>query len=91
MNLLRSHIQMNVWQVGVYGHTSLTHQIGDQYYRQKTGIPQGSKISSLLCSFFYSFMEAEHLAWTRRPGTVRSGETRTNSSSVSSDISTTFS
>jgi len=48
----------------------LTLQIGDQYFRQKTGIPQGSKISSLLCSFFYSLLEAEHLSWTRRPGTV---------------------
>ncbi|WVQ96087.1 hypothetical protein IAU59_003188 [Kwoniella sp. CBS 9459] len=54
--LLKTHIQNNVWQVG------------KKLYRQKTGIPQGSKISSLLCSFFYAHMENEHLAFTRREG-----------------------
>jgi len=58
MHLLRTHIKENIWQ------------IGDKYFRQKTGIPQGSKISSLLCSFFYAYMEREHLAWINRPGTV---------------------
>ncbi|KAK8849571.1 hypothetical protein IAR55_004906 [Kwoniella newhampshirensis] len=56
MDLLRTHIKNNVWQVG------------KKYFRQKTGIPQGSKISSLLCSIFYAYMENEFLAWTRRDG-----------------------
>lgn len=57
MKILREHLKNNIWQ------------IGNKYYRQKTGIPQGSKISSLLCSFFYSWLEKDHLAWTRRDGT----------------------
>jgi len=60
MNLLRIHIKENIWQVG------------DGLFRQKSGIPQGSRISSLLCSFFYAYMEREHLPWLGRPGTVRS-------------------
>lgn len=58
MELLRSHIQHNIWQMG------------SELYRQRTGIPQGSRVSSLLCSFFYSWLENDHLAWTRRRGTV---------------------
>ncbi|WWC73585.1 uncharacterized protein I206_107557 [Kwoniella pini CBS 10737] len=56
LDLLKIHIQNNVWQ------------IGKQFYRQKVGIPQGSKISSLLCSFFYACMENEFLAFTRQQG-----------------------
>nr|XP_031859765.1 uncharacterized protein CI109_004837 [Kwoniella shandongensis]KAA5526837.1 hypothetical protein CI109_004837 [Kwoniella shandongensis] len=56
MELLRTHIKNNVWQVG------------RKYFRQQTGIPQGSKISSLLCSIFYAYMENEYLAWTRQNG-----------------------
>lgn len=46
-------------------------QVGKQYFRQKTGIPQGSKVSTLLCTMFYSYLENEHLSWTRREGSVR--------------------
>nr|XP_019043423.1 hypothetical protein I302_08000 [Kwoniella bestiolae CBS 10118]OCF22353.1 hypothetical protein I302_08000 [Kwoniella bestiolae CBS 10118] len=56
MELLKIHIQNNVWQVG------------KQFYKQKIGIPQGSKISSLLCSFFYACMENDHLGFTRQEG-----------------------
>ncbi|KAK4689413.1 telomerase reverse transcriptase, partial [Tremellales sp. Uapishka_1] len=56
LELIRVHIEENIIQ------------IGQQLYRQKTGIPQGSKISSLLCSFFYAFLENEHLSFVRRPG-----------------------
>jgi telomerase reverse transcriptase len=59
MDLLRTHIKENVWQVG------------SRLFRQKEGIPQGSKISSLLCSFFYSHLEREHLGWINQPGSVR--------------------
>ncbi|RXK34877.1 hypothetical protein M231_07866 [Tremella mesenterica] len=58
MSLLRTHIKENIWQ------------IDRRLFRQKTGIPQGSKISSLLCSSFYAAMEREHLQWTSsKPGT----------------------
>ncbi|WVR08145.1 hypothetical protein IAU60_005191 [Kwoniella sp. DSM 27419] len=56
LDLLRTHIRRNVWQ------------LGKTLYRQKTGIPQGSKISSLLCSFFYAHMENEYLKFTTKPG-----------------------
>ncbi|KAL0249996.1 hypothetical protein I308_103299 [Cryptococcus tetragattii IND107] len=58
LNLLRSHIKDNTWKVG------------KQYFRQKTGIPQGSKVSTLLCTMFYSFLENEHLSWTRCKGSL---------------------
>ncbi|WVN86882.1 uncharacterized protein L203_102056 [Cryptococcus depauperatus CBS 7841] len=58
LRLLREHIKDNFWQ------------IGKKYYRQRTGIPQGSKVSSLLCSFFYSYLENEYLSWSRRKGSI---------------------
>lgn len=39
-------------------------------FRQKTGIPQGSKISSLLCSFFYAVLEKDHLGFVNEACTV---------------------
>ncbi|PGH05494.1 hypothetical protein AJ79_06801 [Helicocarpus griseus UAMH5409] len=38
-------------------------KIGKKYFRQKTGIPQGSIVSTLLCNFFYSEFERERLAF----------------------------
>ncbi|BGP25246.1 Telomerase reverse transcriptase [Rhodotorula toruloides] len=52
MHLLREHITTNL--VKVSGHL----------YRQKTGIPQGSILSSLLCALFYGDMERRKLAFT---------------------------
>ncbi|XP_078575920.1 telomerase reverse transcriptase-like isoform X3 [Branchiostoma floridae x Branchiostoma japonicum] len=46
---LQHHVQNNVIQVG------------GSYYRQISGISQGSCLSSLLCSFFYADMERRHL------------------------------
>jgi telomerase reverse transcriptase len=51
LNMLREHI------------TSNTVKIGKKHYRQKNGIPQGSILSSLLCSFFYGAFEAENLSF----------------------------
>lgn len=45
-------------------------QIGSKLFRQKEGIPQGSKISSMLCSIFYASLEAQHLPFVHRPGSV---------------------
>lgn len=42
----------------------LALQIGDDYYRQKVGIPQGSVLSTLLCSFFYGDLEKAQLKFT---------------------------
>ncbi|KAH0004930.1 hypothetical protein KCU78_g13146, partial [Aureobasidium melanogenum] len=49
--LLREHIERNIVQ------------IGKKFYRQTTGIPQGSVVSSLLCNFFYAELEQRVLAF----------------------------
>lgn len=36
-------------------------RIGKKYYRQKTGIPQGSILSSTICNYFYADLERNHL------------------------------
>ncbi|OJD31087.1 telomerase reverse transcriptase [Diplodia corticola] len=51
MKLLTEHVERNIIK------------IGKKYYRQKTGIPQGSVLSSLLCSFFYAELEADLLGF----------------------------
>ncbi|GAA6042852.1 hypothetical protein JCM8097_007190 [Rhodosporidiobolus ruineniae] len=58
MELLREHITTNLVKVG------------GNLYRQKNGIPQGSVLSSLLCSLFYGDMERKKLAFTRSPDSV---------------------
>ncbi|BGP56240.1 hypothetical protein JCM8202_005757 [Rhodotorula sphaerocarpa] len=52
MQLLKEHITSNLVKVG------------GRLYRQKEGIPQGSILSSLLCSLFYGDMEKTRLAFT---------------------------
>ncbi|KGY14464.1 hypothetical protein PABG_12677 [Paracoccidioides brasiliensis Pb03] len=51
LRLLEEHIRNNLVKMG------------KRYFRQKTGIPQGSIVSTLLCNFFYSEFEREHLAF----------------------------
>ncbi|KAF8627995.1 hypothetical protein AX15_004120 [Amanita polypyramis BW_CC] len=59
LQLLRDHITENIVK------------IGSNYYRQVIGIPQGSILSSLLCSFFYGDMEKNELGpWTDDPQSV---------------------
>ncbi|CAK7219210.1 Telomerase reverse transcriptase [Sporothrix curviconia] len=53
--LAATHIQDNVVRVG------------DKYYRQKEGIPQGSVLSSTLCSYFYADLEEKELGFLRAP------------------------
>ncbi|CAG8450550.1 5243_t:CDS:10 [Paraglomus occultum] len=43
----------------------LEEHIDDKYYRQHTGIPQGSIISTLLCSYFFNEMEQEKFPFVR--------------------------
>jgi len=49
--LLEEHVQANIVKVG------------KKYYRQSIGIPQGSILSSLLCTFFYNDFEANRLSF----------------------------
>ena len=49
--LLREHVQRNVIK------------IDKKHFRQKKGIPQGSVLSSLLCSLFYGSFEQDHLGF----------------------------
>ncbi|KAI4928873.1 hypothetical protein J4E85_005495 [Alternaria conjuncta] len=51
MQLLQEHIERNVVR------------IGKRFYRQKTGIPQGSVLSSILCNFFYAQLERDVLGF----------------------------
>ncbi|EQL28452.1 hypothetical protein, variant [Blastomyces dermatitidis ATCC 26199] len=51
IRLLQEHIENNLVK------------IGKKYFRQRTGIPQGSIVSTLLCNFFYSEYEREKLAF----------------------------
>ncbi|GAA6058467.1 hypothetical protein JCM3770_002740 [Rhodotorula araucariae] len=52
MQLLREHITTNLVKVS------------GRLYRQRMGIPQGSVLSSLLCSLFYGDMERTQLGFT---------------------------
>lgn len=49
LELLQQHVQNNVVK------------IGKKHFRQTQGIPQGSVLSSLLCSLFYASFEEEYL------------------------------
>lgn len=49
--LTTAHVQQNLVK------------IGKKYYRQKSGIPQGSVLSSTLCNYFYADLERTHLGF----------------------------
>lgn len=51
LDLLEDHVERNIVK------------IGKKFFRQKAGIPQGSVLSSLLCSYFYADLEKEHLGF----------------------------
>ena len=51
LGLLEEHIEHNLIRVG------------NRFYRQKEGIPQGSVVSSLLCSYMYAELEREVLGF----------------------------
>jgi len=53
LSLLKEHVERNIVK------------IGKRFYRQKDGIPQGSVLSTLLCSFFYANMEERCLGYTK--------------------------
>ncbi|KAK0307142.1 Telomerase reverse transcriptase [Friedmanniomyces endolithicus] len=51
LDLLEEHVQANLIR------------IDQRYYRQKRGIPQGSIVSSLLCSYLYAGLESDVLGF----------------------------
>ena len=51
LRLLEEHIESNLIK------------LGNKFYRQREGIPQGSIVSSLLCSYFYADMERKLLTF----------------------------
>ncbi|TCD64911.1 hypothetical protein EIP91_003447 [Steccherinum ochraceum] len=53
LQLLEEHITENIVK------------IGNDYYRQTIGIPQGSVLSTLLCSFFYGDLERNELKFAQ--------------------------
>ena len=57
------------WQMNQFFNI-VSLKIGQDYYRQIVGIPQGSVLSALLCSFFYGDLEREHLKFTKDQGSV---------------------
>jgi telomerase reverse transcriptase len=58
MQLLREHVERNMVKMG------------KKFYRQKTGIPQGSVLSSILCNYFYAEFEREVLGFALSPGSL---------------------
>jgi telomerase reverse transcriptase len=53
MHLLREHVERNIVKMG------------KSFFRQKTGIPQGSILSSILCNYFYAELERDVLAFAQ--------------------------
>lgn len=51
LDLLHEHVESNIIK------------LGGRMYRQKEGIPQGSIVSSLLCSYFYAELERNALGF----------------------------
>ena len=51
LSLLEEHVESNLIK------------LDNRFYRQKEGIPQGSIVSSILCSFFYSELERQTLSY----------------------------
>ena len=49
VSLLAEHLSMHLIK------------IGQKFYRQDTGVPQGSILSSILCNCYYGDLEAKHL------------------------------
>jgi telomerase reverse transcriptase len=58
LDLLHEHIQSNIVK------------LGKRLYRQKEGIPQGSILSSLLCSYFYTELEKSALGFVNNESSL---------------------
>lgn len=58
LDLLHEHVEFNIVK------------LGNRLYRQKEGIPQGSIVSSLLCSYFYAELERTALGFTNNENSL---------------------
>ena len=58
LDLLHEHVQSNIVK------------LGNRFYRQKEGIPQGSILSSLLCSYFYTELEKSALGFVKNENSL---------------------
>ncbi|KAJ5752542.1 Telomere reverse transcriptase [Penicillium odoratum] len=58
LGLLNQHVRNNLVKMG------------KQYFRQRSGIPQGSVLSNLLCNFFYGELEQQVLGFLRPADSV---------------------
>ena len=56
--LLEDHVENNMLK------------IGKRFYRQKSGIPQGSVLSNLLCNLVYARLELEYFDFLRREESI---------------------
>jgi telomerase reverse transcriptase len=61
LTLLAEHVDTNIVK------------IGKKYYRQRSGVPQGSVVSSMLCNYFYGDLEARHLGFLAADDGSREG------------------
>lgn len=57
-DLLHEHVESNIVK------------LGNRLYRQKEGIPQGSIVSSLLCSYFYAELERSALPFANNDNSL---------------------
>jgi telomerase reverse transcriptase len=58
LDLLHEHVESNIVK------------LGNRLYRQKEGIPQGSIVSSLLCSYFYAELERNALGFVDKENSL---------------------
>lgn len=55
VDLLSQHVRCNLVK------------FGNRFFRQRTGVPQGSVLSSWLCNYFYADLESRHLYFLQKP------------------------
>ncbi|KAM0721837.1 hypothetical protein Q7P37_002762 [Cladosporium fusiforme] len=58
LDLLHQHVESNIIK------------LGNRFYRQKKGIPQGSIVSGLLCSYFYAELERNVLGFIEKKNSL---------------------
>lgn len=75
LKLLEEHISKNIVKVNLLREWTLEKlsqlQVDGQLYKQVVGIPQGSVLSTLLCTFFYGDLEKRKMRFSEDPNCVR--------------------
>lgn len=69
-NLATTHYTQHLAGESTKARFETNMQIGTRLFRQREGIPQGSKISSMLCSIFYAALERQYLQHLSKPGSA---------------------